>query len=354
MVGRRPEHSAPADIVYNASAAFKYRTNNRMNKIQKDMAERALELLRISPILATRRRGGRSNRRSPHATPKLILDIGCGIGLSGEVIEQYGHYWQGIDISPDMIAVAFDKRAEDENLDDSNDSMVAGDIGCGLPYRPATFDAVVSISTLQWLCNADRKDHIPQRRLKRFFESLFMCLARGGKAVFQLYPENDKQMHMIMNSAKRAGFGGGVVLDYPNSTTAKKYYLVLQTDNEHARMAETPVPVTSEPKQPRKRMRSDDLMDNSSDSGETSDSGDETADEEEPIAIDQDDAPAGPPPSAMRRAERKRRMQMRRAGWRPKKGTKSWIRLKKEQQRMVGKKTANDSKYTGRKRQRRF
>lgn len=34
---------------------------------------------------------------------------------------------------------------------------------------------------------------------------------------------------MITNQAMRAGFFGGVVVDFPNSTKAKKYYLVLMT-----------------------------------------------------------------------------------------------------------------------------
>ena len=45
---------------------------------------------------------------------------------------------------------------------------------------------------------------------------------RGAKAVFQVYPENPDQMELITQQAMRAGFTGGVVVDYPNSTKAKK------------------------------------------------------------------------------------------------------------------------------------
>ena len=31
------------------------------------------------------------------------------------------------------------------------------DMGEGLGFRPGTFDGVISISALQWLCNADKK-----------------------------------------------------------------------------------------------------------------------------------------------------------------------------------------------------
>ena len=44
---------------------------------------------------------------------------------------------------------------------------------------------------------------------------------------FQIYPENPQQLELITSQATRAGFGGGVVVDYPNSTKAKKIFLCL-------------------------------------------------------------------------------------------------------------------------------
>lgn len=35
--------------------------------------------------------------------PLLLLDIGCGSGLSGDVIEENGHMWVGLDISKSML-----------------------------------------------------------------------------------------------------------------------------------------------------------------------------------------------------------------------------------------------------------
>lgn len=53
------------------------------------------------------------------------------------------------------------------------------------------------------------------------------CLARGARAVLQMYPENAKQAEMLTSAAMRAGFTGGLVVDFPNSAKAKKYFLVL-------------------------------------------------------------------------------------------------------------------------------
>lgn len=49
---------------------------------------------------------------------------------------------------------------------------------------------------------------------------------------FQFYPENQEQLEMISNAAIKSGFSGGLVVDYPNSALAKKYYLVLTTEHQ--------------------------------------------------------------------------------------------------------------------------
>lgn len=57
-----------------------------MIEIQEQMCRRAIELLLLSEDKTA-----------------LLLDIGCGSGLSGSVIEEYDHVWIGIDISTAML-----------------------------------------------------------------------------------------------------------------------------------------------------------------------------------------------------------------------------------------------------------
>jgi 18S rRNA (guanine1575-N7)-methyltransferase len=45
--------------------------------------------------------------------------------------------------------------------------------------------------------------------------------------VLQIYPENVTQTTMLSEEAMKVGFSGGLVVDYPHSTRAKKYYLCL-------------------------------------------------------------------------------------------------------------------------------
>ena len=47
-----------------------------MMEIQSQMSDRALELLAL-----------------PADQPCMVLDIGCGSGLSGESLDEQGHFW---------------------------------------------------------------------------------------------------------------------------------------------------------------------------------------------------------------------------------------------------------------------
>lgn len=169
------------------------------------MTRRALELLKLD-------------------SPSFILDVGCGSGLSGEILtavpEDEGgpHTWVGMDISGSMLDVALQRDVEGD--------MLLADIGQGVPFRAGTFDAAISISAIQWLCNAESSDTSPEGRLSRFFNGLYSSLKRGGKAVCQFYPKNDTQRNMITQAAVKAGFSAGLLEDDPGTKNVK-IYLVL-------------------------------------------------------------------------------------------------------------------------------
>ncbi len=42
--------------------------------------------------------------------PRLLLDVGCGSGLSGEALSDAGHAWVGVDISASMLEVAAERE----------------------------------------------------------------------------------------------------------------------------------------------------------------------------------------------------------------------------------------------------
>eukprot|EP01104_Vermistella_antarctica_P010950 TRINITY_DN2984_c0_g1_i1.p1 TRINITY_DN2984_c0_g1~~TRINITY_DN2984_c0_g1_i1.p1 ORF type:complete len:293 (+),score=55.27 TRINITY_DN2984_c0_g1_i1:180-1058(+) len=286
----RPEHQAPPEIFYNDDEAKKYAVNSRMIKIQSKMTERAMELMNL-----------------PEDKSSLLLDLGCGSGLSGEVLTDNGHMWVGLDISEAMLNVAVDREVSGD--------LVLSDLGQGLMFRAGSFDGAVSISAIQWLCNADKKSHNPRKRLMCFFQSLYNSLTIGGKAVFQFYPETPQQMELITSAAMRCGFSGGLVIDYPHSTKAKKFFLVLFAGGQSQELPQ-----------------GKDVMDMDGMDYGAQDSGPK---------VFQATAKFSERDGNKRQFGRKRR-----------KGVKdrAWVEKKKERQRKQGKKVKSDSAFTARKR----
>ncbi|CAI6342030.1 unnamed protein product [Periconia digitata] len=203
----RPEDILPPDLFYNDLESRKYTTSSRIQKIQSSMTHRALSLLSLT-------------------SPSLILDIGCGSGLSGEILSQTPdqgtpggpHIWMGFDISSSMLGVALEKEVEGD--------LFLADAGQGVPFRAGTFDAAISISAIQWLCNAETSEESPVGRLSRFFGGLYASLRRGGRAVCQFYPKNDEQKKMVSQAAVKAGFGAGLLEDDPGTKNAKTYLVL--------------------------------------------------------------------------------------------------------------------------------
>ncbi|KAL0565862.1 18S rRNA (guanine1575-N7)-methyltransferase [Marasmius crinis-equi] len=200
----RPELQAPPEIYYGDTEAKKYTKNTRNQQIQADMTYRALELLNLPPD-----------------EPAFLLDIGCGSGLSGEILTEEGYIWSGVDIAPSMLEVALEREVEGD--------LFLQDIGQGFGFRPGSFDGAISISVLQWLLNAETSHPTssPPHRLTRFFTTLHAALKNPSRAIFQFYPSSDDQIQLITSIAQKAGFGGGIVVDYPNSNKAKKVFLCL-------------------------------------------------------------------------------------------------------------------------------
>lgn len=121
----RPEGTKAPQEYYDAREARKYNENSRIVSIQSEITQRAIQMLSLP------------------ATPCYILDgdlistslmifiptVGCGSGLSGETLEEAGHYWVGCDISSSMLELAAERES-------TTGDLVHSDIGQGTPRHP--------------------------------------------------------------------------------------------------------------------------------------------------------------------------------------------------------------------------
>jgi len=159
-----------------------------MRRTQEELTLRAIELLDMP--------GGDGE----------ILDVGCGTGFSTEILKEEGYNVVGVDRAKKMVAKAKERGV---------DALVA-DMHT-LPFPNGSFDAIVSISTIQW-----SQDY---RVLAREFRRV---LKAKGKVVAQFYPKNSADAMKMAKAFTAMGFEGGMQIDNPSSIRKKKHFLVMQ------------------------------------------------------------------------------------------------------------------------------
>ncbi|EZG79301.1 methyltransferase [Gregarina niphandrodes] len=213
MSAPKPEGLVPADIHYDVDEAVRYHKSSRNNEIQRALAQRCLELLELDVTCV-------------ESVP-LVLDIGCGSGLSGDILSEAGVPWIGMDLSQSMLEIAREERADAE--------LLRADIGELQNVVPNTFDGAISVSVIQWLCHAFTSEQEPLRRLRQFFQWLYNALNKSARAVFQFYPSHQSQVDMIGKAASQVGFSTYFLIDNAESTKKKKVFLIVTIGQPEAR-----------------------------------------------------------------------------------------------------------------------
>ncbi|MCK4326988.1 MAG: methyltransferase domain-containing protein [Candidatus Diapherotrites archaeon] len=157
-----------------------------MKRMQEQLTLRAIELLGID--------SGR------------VIDIGCGTGYSTQVLADTGFDVVGIDPNQEMV-----ERANERKLACSVGSFEE------IPFPDHSFDAAVSISTLQWV-----EDY------RAAAKEVSRVLKYSAKAVFQFYPESEEDAMKTAKAFAREGFKAELAIDNPDNPKKKKVFLVLE------------------------------------------------------------------------------------------------------------------------------
>ena len=183
----QPESCESAALMFDAAAA---EYTERCADTQRELAERCLALL--GPV-------------APHS---LLLDLGCGSGLSSEVLVRSGHACVGLDLSPGML-----------QLGPKGESVLA-DVGRTLPLRRSAFDGALSVSALQWLVADGGRE-----RADALWRSLRASTRGSAKLVMQVYTPSEAHTELLLSAARASGFGAHSVVDFPHKTPAMKLFL---------------------------------------------------------------------------------------------------------------------------------
>jgi len=139
----------------------------------------------------------------------IVLDLGCGSGLSSKVLQSSFGFVIGLDLSSAMLA-QFDPRVGD---------CILGSMAQPLPFRGKVFDACSSTSAVHYLLNKPSE-------LSTLLTSLDRTVS--GDCAFQLFPRGGlPELAQIQAVSPFSGFL--VVGDKPHRKDSRWYVLLSRT-----------------------------------------------------------------------------------------------------------------------------
>ncbi len=191
-----PEDHVLPEIYYTAERAKQYDQNSRMQKIQRDMTLRALEILEVRP-------------------PAMFLDIGCGTGHSMQAVIESGFEVKGIDIAEPMLSIASRKGLD----------VYKADFTQEIPFKSEFFDFVISVSTLQWVFHGF-KPRVILEKVRKMGLEIYRVLKPEGRFVFQFYPKNTEQLNLAGKTFQKAKFQVMKIIDDPTIPKRRKIFLL--------------------------------------------------------------------------------------------------------------------------------
>ncbi len=196
---KRPEEEyEKVSDYFKGKILTQYAHSKSMMRIQQKITKRALELLSLK------------NRNA------LILDAGCGPGFASIYLKEIGYKIVALDLISEFLSFY-----EIKDLNPINSDM------CFPPFRPSTFDAIISISALQWIFRDDN-NKLMISMLKSLFQAFFQILKPTSRVLMQFYPKNKEIMEKIGKIiTNHTEFHGQFIIDNPNSQKKRKIFLLL-------------------------------------------------------------------------------------------------------------------------------
>lgn len=176
-----------------------YATSKSIIKTQEKITIRVLELLNLEKRDA------------------IILDAGSGPGFASMYLNEIGYKTVAVDLISSFLNY-YDIREL---------NPIVSDI-CFPPFKPNIFDAIISISALQWIYK-DINNKQMKNALINLSRSFYNILKPNSRVLIQFYPKNKEILDSIGKIiSEKTAFKGNFIIDNPNSKKKRKIYLILE------------------------------------------------------------------------------------------------------------------------------
>jgi 18S rRNA (guanine1575-N7)-methyltransferase len=153
----------------------------------------------------------------------LILDLGCGTGFSSEILIENGFRVIGVDILPDMILQAKEKKKNSTKF--KGLELILADIN-NLPLKSNTIDHIISISAYNFIIHEKVNYGEKVKLINDTADYLHKILKLQGRVIIEFYPKNEKELIMFNKSFINNGFEGFMVKKNPKQTSGQTFLLL--------------------------------------------------------------------------------------------------------------------------------
>ncbi|MFX1275189.1 MAG: class I SAM-dependent methyltransferase [Promethearchaeota archaeon] len=198
---------------YKGEFAKEYNNQKWMERNQKKTTLRCIEYLYDNNL-------GKNN--IDENFPYLILDMGCGTGYSSEVLIDNGFRVIGIDVLPDMLLKA-NERKNVRMLD--NLDLILADINY-LPLRKRSIDHIISVSAYNFIIYGLEGTREERKVVNNTAKFLRGILKGKGRAIIEFYPQNESELDLFSSSFKDNGFDGYIIKNNPKQKAGQTFLLL--------------------------------------------------------------------------------------------------------------------------------
>lgn len=205
----------PFDYINNK--ADEYNNSRWMERNQKRATLLSIQYLFDEKLNAKVDSGSRMG------DPLLILDLGCGTGFSSEILIENGFKVIGVDILPDMLLKAREKK---KNINSKRFMMlILADINY-LPIRTNVIDHIISISAYNFIIHQKKKYGEKVKLLNDTAQFIREILKDEGRIIIEFYPKDDQELTIFNNSFTKNGFEGFMVKNNPKQKSGQTFLLL--------------------------------------------------------------------------------------------------------------------------------
>jgi ubiquinone/menaquinone biosynthesis C-methylase UbiE len=202
---------------YLEDKAIEYNNSKWMERNQKNTTLKCIQYLFDEKLKY------KEVSKAEEKNNSLVLDLGCGTGYSSEMLVQTGFRVIGVDILPDMLLKAKEKK---KFIEESKElELILADINY-LPIKDNIIEYIISVSSYNFITYGLKNYGEKVKLVNETAIDINRILKSHGIVVIEFYPKDERELKFFNNSFINKGFEGYMVKKKPFQKSGQTFLLL--------------------------------------------------------------------------------------------------------------------------------